>query len=333
MSPITLICIVVGLVAVLGALWPLLFGGSDTQKTAQQVASRLQSLGGTPADEADSAHLGRRGKPTDSFQNRVLFPLAQALVETLGPLIPLGSQSLIATKLVQAGYPAPHLPKVFLGIQLLLGAGFFGFLFMMTTLSGRAPFMVGLIASSFFGLMGVAFPLLWLIQQAQKRQDSIRKGLPDFLDLLVICIEAGLGLDTALGKLASLESFKTSAHLREELKRFQAEVTLGVSRKEALLGMAKRTGVDELNSLINAIVQAYDMGASIAHTLRIQSDTLRVKRMQKAEEKANKIPVMMVMPIYIFLFPAIFVSIFGPIAMVLIEAGKNIFGTIGSLAG
>ncbi len=92
--------------------------------------------------------------------------------------------------------------------------------------------------------------------------------------------------------------------------------------------MAERTGVDDLNSIINAIIQAYEMGTSVAHTLRVQSDSLRVKRLSQAEEKANKIPVKMVIPIYVFLFPAIFVCIFGPIGMVMVEAVMNIMGKV-----
>ena len=104
------------------------------------------------------------------------------------------------------------------------------------------------------------------------------------------------------------------------------DVGLGKPRKEALLDLAKRTGVDDLNAVIAAIVQSYDMGTGIATTLRVQSDSLRVKRLMKAEEKANQIPVKMVIPIYVFLFPSIFVAIMGPIAVILIEAVSAILG-------
>ncbi|MEM0951328.1 MAG: type II secretion system F family protein [Cyanobacteria bacterium P01_H01_bin.74] len=302
----------------------LLFFGLQSNKTENQVEDRLQQLSRSSAKKATT----REKQLESSFEHRVLFPLAQMIFERTQAIIPLSSKSWVKTKLIQAGFQKPHYLKVFLGIQLLTSTVLFGMIFSFTALFGKVSGVLGIIIAGFFGLAGYGFPMIWLIQQAQKRQQSIQKSLADFLDLLVICVEAGLSLDVAIGKITSMKSVRTSQYLREELLRYIKDVGLGLPRKDALLEMADRTGVDDFNTIINAIVQSYDMGASVGHTLRVQSDSLRVKRLAQAEEKANKIPVKMVIPIYVFLFPAIFVCIFGPIGMIMIEAVMKIMKNV-----
>jgi tight adherence protein C len=275
----------------------------------------------------------RKKQLESSFEERVLFPLAQMVFERTQSFIPLSSKSWVKTKLIQAGFQKPHYPKVFLGIQLLCTVVLFSAMFSFSALFGKAGGAMGLFVGLVFGAAGYGLPMLWLVQQAQKRQEGIQKALADFLDLLVICVEAGLGFDVAINKITSLKTVKTSAYLKEELNRYTRDVGFGRPRKEALIDMAERTGVDDFNSIINAIVQSYEMGSSLGHTLRVQADSLRVKRLAKAEEKANKIPVKMVIPIYVFLFPAIFTCIFGPIGMVMFEAIIKIFAGTNGLGG
>lgn len=301
--------------------------GLRANKEDEKVQERLSSL----SRRENKKHTIRKKQLESSFNTRVIFPLAQMVFDKTQAIIPLSSKSWVKTKLIQAGYHKPHYPKVFLGIQLLCTVVVFGFLLSITTLFGKVGGPTGFIISLVFGLAGYGLPMLWLVQQSQKRQESIQKSLADFLDLLVICVEAGLGLDVAITKITSLKSVKTSVYLREELVRYTRDVGFGRARKQALLDMGERTGVDDLNAIINAIIQAYDMGTSVAHTLRVQSDSLRVKRLAKAEEKANKIPVKMVIPIYVFLFPAIFVCIFGPMGMVMWEAIMKILGSMQGL--
>lgn len=289
------------------------------------------------------SELSRRGQPKkavmrkkqleSSFEERVLFPFAQMVFDRTQSIIPLSSKSWVKTKLIQAGYQKPHYPKIFLGIQLLCTVVLFAAMTGFTALFGKVNGAMGLIVGVIFGLAGYGLPMLWLTQQAQKRQEGIQKALADFLDLLVICIEAGLGFDVAINKITNLKTVKTSAYLKEELSHYMKDVGFGRPRKEALVDLAERTGVDDFNSIINAIVQSYEMGSSLGHTLRVQADSLRVKRLAKAEEKANKIPVKMVIPIYVFLFPAIFTCIFGPIGMVMFEAIIKIFSSSNSLGG
>jgi tight adherence protein C len=298
--------------------------GLIASKEDQLVQQRISGLAAGPTLEKNNRIL-RQKQLEGSFYERVVFPLAQKIFDKTQAFIPLSSKSWVRMKLIQAGYLKPHYQKVFLGVQLLTSCCLFGLLLSFVTLFGKVPPMVGFIISGIFGVAGYVLPMLWLMQQAKKRQDSIQKSLPDFLDLLVICVEAGLGLDIAINKISQLKSVRTSTYLREELVRYTKDIAFGKPRKESLLDMAGRTGVEDLNVIINALVQAYEMGTGVAHTLRVQSDSMRVKRLQKAEEKANKIPVKMVLPIYIFLFPAIFLTIFGPIGMILVKTVVKIF--------
>lgn len=313
MEPVLAIVCVVGMIV-------FLVMGLKANKEDEQVQARISELSRREAKK----HTSRQKQLESSFSHRVLFPLAQMVFDKTQSVIPLSSKSWVKTKLTQAGYQKPHYQKVFLGIQLLCTVILFGVLFCFTSLFGKASGSLGIIVAVVFGGAGYLLPMLWLMQQAQKRQESIQKSLADFLDLLVICVEAGLSLDVAISKITSLKSVKTSTYLREELNRYTRDVGFGRARKDALLDMADRTGVDDFNVIVNAIVQSYEMGTSVAHTLRVQSDSMRVKRLAKAEEKANKIPVKMVIPIYVFLFPAIFTCIFGPLGMVMWKAVMQI---------
>lgn len=295
----------------------VLIQGIKSLKQENEVVERIGTL--SQSRDKKSPLLREKAMQT-SFAERILFPLAQNLFDKVQKIIPLSSRSWVRSKLVQAGYFKAHYQKVFFGIQLLSTTVMFVFFLGVISLAGTIPPGIGLIVALVFGVLGFCFPMLWLIQQSQRRMQSIQKALPDFLDLLVISVEAGLSLDTAIQKLANLKSVKTSAFLRDELKHYIKDISLGKPRKNALLDMADRTGLEEFQVIINALVQSYEMGTGVAFTLRIQSDSLRIKRMQRAEEKANKVPVKMVLPIYIFLFPTIFLAIFGPIVMVAIEA-------------
>lgn len=314
---------VLAIFCVIGMIVFLILGMKATREDAQ-VQSRLNDL---TRREGGKKHTSRQKQLESSFSHRILFPLAQLVFDKTQAIIPLSSKSWVRTKLIQAGYQKSHYQKVFLGIQLLCTVVLFGVLFSVISLFGKFSGAIGITVALVFGVAGYVLPMAWLMQQAQKRQDSIQKSLADFLDLLVICVEAGLGMDVAINKITSLKSVKTSTYLREELNRYTRDVGFGKARKDALLDMAERTGVDDFNTIVNAIVQSYEMGTSVAHTLRVQADSLRIKRLTKAEEKANKIPVKMVIPIYVFLFPAIFTCIFGPIGMIMMEAVMKIFSS------
>jgi tight adherence protein C len=309
----------------------LLVLGLRSNQSEKAVETRIQSLTLPAPRKLDQ--LNREKALQASFEERVIFPLAQKIFDKTQSFIPLSSKSWVKAKLIQAGYNHPKYPKLFLGTQLLIAGGVLGLFFLFTSVFGKFSGVIGIVVTVFFGALGYCFPMLWLIQQAQKRQEGIQKSLPDFLDILVICVEAGLSLDTAIQRITTLKSVKTSAFLRQELNHYLKDINIGKPRKEALLDLGQRTGLDDFNTVVGALAQAYEMGTSVAHTLRVQSDTMRVKRLQQAEEKANKIPVKMVLPIYIFLFPTIFLSIFGPIGMVMFKTLMKIFSQMKQMNG
>jgi tight adherence protein C len=323
-----------GLVALFLAAGVLLaLGYLDTRKEEVKttVAERMAKLAESQLDTSPkpSAKMTRAKQLQQPLLQRLLIPVAQSAYDLLKGLLPLGAQSWTQRQLVQAGYNQPKHAKLFLGTQLLLVSVLGGFFFAFTLFFGAIDTSISLLITGVLALVGYAFPLGWLQGEAKKRQKAIQQGLADFLDLLVICVEAGLGLDVAMQKIADLPGNTTSPQLRAELKRYGRDLSLGKPRKESLSDLAMRTGLEDFSTLINALIQAYDMGSGITHTLRVQSETLRNKRIMRAEEMANKIPVKMVIPIYVFLFPAIFVSMFGPMGMILVETMSSITGNTG----
>jgi tight adherence protein C len=173
--------------------------------------------------------------------------------------------------------------------------------------SGSSPKMLLLIFGGMTAL-GVYGPRMWLLGRIKRRQKEIWRALPDAFDLITASVEAGLGIDAAFTKVIE----KVHGPFAEELARTMREIQMGRSRREAFVDMAARTGVEELRSLVNAIVQAEAMGISIGSVIRIQTGVIRTKRRQRAEEQAFKAPVKMVFPLVFFIFPAIMIVIGGP---------------------
>ncbi len=165
------------------------------------------------------------------------------------------------------------------------------------------------------GGFGLLLPRIWLENQVKHRQKQILKSLPDAFDLITTCAEAGLGLDAALAKVAE----KVEGPFAEELTITLREISLGKLWRDALHEMGARTGVRDLISFINAIVQAESMGTSIAAVLRVQAETMRTRRRQLAEQAAQKAPVKMVFPLVLCIFPTLFIVILGPAGITLYE--------------
>jgi tight adherence protein C len=283
-----------------------------------EISLRLQML-------KPKVQLSRNKAMALAFQERVLFPVAQKVFNLIQTFLPINSESWLLNKLIHAGFRRPHHLKVFIGIQCLLSGSLFATFLTYSAIFGKVHILIGVVAAVFFALLGFVLPMFWLIQQAKKRQLSIRRSLPDFLDLLVVCVEAGMGLDMAINKISQLKTRKETKTLNDELNHYIKDIGLGKPRKEALMEISNRTGVDDINSLVTALANSFEMGTSITKILRVHSDTLRAKRLETAKEHATKIPVKMVMPIYIFLFPAIFLTIFGPVAMILFKAVMQMF--------
>jgi tight adherence protein C len=167
-------------------------------------------------------------------------------------------------------------------------------------------------------LVGYMAPEMWLLWRIRARQHRLRKSMPDALDLLVICVEAGLGLDQALLRVSE-ELQITHPELSEELQLVNAEMRLGKARTEALRELARRTGLDDIKAFVAMLVQTERFGTSIAQSLRVYSDDMRLKRRQRAEEAAAKVGVKMVPVLVFFIFPALIVVILGPAALMIMR--------------
>jgi len=224
----------------------------------------------------------------------------------------------------QAGYRRSSAPAIYWGLRLALPLGL-GFLVLSTLPLAGIPNRVILLVTAYVGAVGYICPLLIVRSKRRRRQKDIRHALPDTLDLLVVCVEAGLGLNQALVRVAE-EIRHVSDPMSLELLQTNAEIRAGTPRDTALKQLADRTGVDDLSSLVTMLIQTDRFGTSIARSLRVQSETLREKRRQRAEEAAAKTAIKMVFPLVFCIFPAMFVVILGPAVMRLMRAFSGLSG-------
>ena len=167
------------------------------------------------------------------------------------------------------------------------------------------------VISVFAALLGYYLPNIWLWQKTDKRKENILNALPDALDLLVVCVEAGMGLDSAINRVAK-DSQAGSPELSDELHFMTLELRAGKSRRDALRNLALRINLDEVKSLVTLLIETEKFGTSMAEALRVYSDSYRIQRQQRAEEVAAKLPVKLLIPLGLFIFPALFVVILGP---------------------
>jgi tight adherence protein C len=199
------------------------------------------------------------------------------------------------------------------GVKVLLPIGFAALVF-ASGIYRSNPLMILLTAA----VAGYLLPELWLGRRVRARQQRLRKGLPDALDLLVLCIEAGLGLDQALLRVSE-ELQITHRELSEELQLVNLEMRVGKTRLDALRELARRTGLEDIKALVAMLIQTERFGTSIAQSLRVHGDDLRVRRRQRAEEMGAKTSVKMVPPLVFFIFPALMVVILGPAVLTLLR--------------
>ena len=248
-----------------------------------------------------------------SFEERVLIPTRERLLGLGKRLTPAGQLGKMAERLEAAGSPAGWDVNRVISVKVLAGA--VGLLLGITLpLVLGASFAVVLGCAIGLTLLGFFGPDLAIYQIAYNRRDQIRKDLPDALDLLTITVEAGLAFDAAMTQVAR----NTEGPLAEEFYRVLQEIQLGLARGDALQTMADRVDLDELNTFVSAVIQADSLGIPIAQVLRVQAREMRIKRSQRAEEAAMKVPVKILFPLIFCILPALFVVVMGP-------AGINIF--------
>lgn len=254
----------------------------------------------------------------DSWVQKSLVPIKQDLANWLNTMTPVGIQRELQKKLALAGNPFNWQVTDFLVLQTLTAAllpSLATLLLFFFALPWQKLFFLLLV----FILLGLLGPQLWLTQTIQKRQKAITCALPDTLDLLSVSVEAGLGFDSALAKVVE----KTKGALAQEMAKVLQEIRMGKPRKDALKDLSVRTGVEDLRSFTAAIIQADQLGVNITNVLKIQSEQMRQKRRQRAEEAAMKAPVKMLFPLVMFIFPTIFIILLGPAVLHMIDIFSN----------
>jgi tight adherence protein C len=238
-----------------------------------------------------------------------------ASLASLGKFLPAkpAQESNLQLLMVRAGYRRPNAILAMRGVKLLLPVGLVALVF-VSGLYRENQFLAPLVAV----IAGYILPDFWLNWRVRTRQKRLQKGLPDALDLLVICVEAGLGLDQALLRV-SQELRITHPQLSDELQLVNLEMRVGKTRLESLRELARRTGLEDIKSMVAMLIQTDRFGTSIAQSLRVHADDLRMKRRQRAEEMGAKTSVKMVPALVFFIFPALMVVILGPAIIALIK--------------
>lgn len=286
------------------ALW--LFGGKDI------IRRRLSEISGE-LDDSQKSGARREG----GFNIHWAKPLAKAVLPTDD-----WKRSRLKSRLVRAGYRQDKSLHIFLGSKVLFGFAVPILLAMPLLIMGKVPSGQPAVSVSLLvlaGLIGYYLPDAYLERVSRERQLCFTEGFPDAMDMLVVCVEAGLGLDAAIQRVGR-EIIVAHPELADELSLVSLELRAGKSREEALRSLGERTGVDAVQSLASLLIQAEHFGTSIASALREHAEEMRTLRLQKAREKAAKLPVKMIFPIMFFIFPALFLVILGP-ALVRIYTG------------
>jgi len=247
--------------------------------------------------------------------------LPPALVESCEEKLGLKKGSLTLQKmqktLAQAGFAGEQAVALFVGLKLGLALAL-PILFLPLIFARLSHLAMVVGAFYFLLLVGYYLPSLLLGVLADARRKRLREDLPDALDLMVVCVEAGQGLNAAIKRVAE-ELQLSSPTLARELRTVNLEISAGKEREQALRGLAERTGVEEVASLCNILIQTDRLGTSMSQTLKIQSETLRTTRRQKLEELAAKTPVKLVFPLILFIFPTILVVVLGPAVIQIME--------------
>lgn len=310
MSPIILISIAVVVIVA----FVLVLVGFRSPEAKDPLQTRL-------------AEFGSRDKPvtlqeiemSQPFVERVIMPVIRQAGQLASRFTPEAALQDTQHQLDLAGNPGNLGSREFMALRIggavLLGVA-------MLIVFAAAPqknwprdtlIILGSIAGGYY------LPQLWLASRAERRKDEATKSLPDCLDLLTICVEAGLGFDAAMGKISE----KWDDELSLAFGRVLQEIRLGKTRREALRDMAARFEVNDITSFVAAVLQAEQLGVSMGKILRIQSDQMRIKRRQRAEYKAHQAPIKMLFPMALFIFPTIWIVLLGPAGLLLKNSALN----------
>jgi tight adherence protein C len=305
-SIFTFVCISLG---VMGLYWLV-------YRPQSAATERLRRLGeGSASVNMPSVSLVEE-RPVAEFAERVAAPFNRLLPPSAAEVRKLQKQ------LMQAGFRGPDAPAIYRATQLAAMAGFPGAVALGCAVMAY-PLTNALLWILMAFVTGFFLPRYILGKMIRSRQLRVRWGLADALDLMVISIEAGLGLNAAMMRVSE-ELKDVHRDISEEFELANLEIRVGRERDEALHNLAERTGVDDLRSLVAMLIQADRFGTSIARAVRAFSDSLRTKRRQRAEQAAQKAAVKLLLPLACFLFPTLFIAILGPAALTLIDVVKKL---------
>jgi tight adherence protein C len=313
----TLPLVIIGLVIIIGAIF-LVVVGIKSPQGIDPLEDRLAEY----AARGETVSL-EEIELSQPFSERIIVPIAKRMGEFVMRFTPQNSITSMSRKLELAGNPSNLDPAVFFALRFL-GIPLGGIFIYLDYLAAPGSFMdgKGLLIGLPAAILGFYLPDLFLQGKIDRRQKEIRKAMPDGLDLLTICVEAGLGFDAAMSKLYE----KWDNELGRAFGRVVREVQLGKLRREALRDMADRLGVSEMSSFVAAVIQSEQLGVSMAQVLRIQADQMRIRRRQLAEEEAHKAPIKMLIPMAAFIFPALCIVLMTPAILILIEQGAGPLG-------
>ena len=313
-----LLWIIFGVVLVAGVIVLVVVGmraASASQNDEDPLMARLAEF----TERGDMVSLEEL-ELSQPFSQRVLIPVLRSIGEFSSRFTPQKVLEQTSLKMELAGNPIRVDPATFLASRFVVALFFGGFLTLIFFISPRSWSLgTTILVVLLFTVLGFSFPQLWLQSKISSRQNEIRKALPDALDLLTICVEAGLGFDAAMAKVSE----KWENQLSVGFARAIREVQLGKTRREALRDMADRMGLPEMTSFVAAVIQSEMLGVSMAKVLRIQSDQMRMKRRQRAEEEAHKAPIKMLIPMVTFIFPTIMIILMVPAVFQIIKVFSN----------
>jgi tight adherence protein C len=251
-----------------------------------------------------------------SFAERVIYPALDAISNLVSQFTPAKTREKIRRRLELAGNPGNLTPGSFTVVQLVATVVLGGLVFGLMLIA-KPPMARRILFTALAALVGFALPSLWLTSKIKRRQDEIIKALPDGLDLLTICVEAGLGFDQAVQHLVE----KQDNELSRAFNRYLQEASLGRTRRDALQSFSSRMDVPDVTSFVAAIIQADQLGVSMAKILRIQSNQMRIRRRQRAEQKAHQAPIKMLFPLAFLIFPSMFIVLLGPAVLQIMDSG------------
>ena len=302
-----LILVLIAVSAAAGVLFLVEMAPSRQGALSRRLDELEQSRAGVPEV------LSRRGRGAQAER-------LAGVIEMLGQRRMEGYKDVsgLRLRLLQAGYPNASAVPIYLGARIFLPASLtIGSLLVLPAVG--FPLSGSLLLASWFGILGYVWPSFRVGMRRKARMKQMQKALPDALDMLVVCVEAGLGLNQALVRVSE-EIERISPVLSEQITLVNLEIRAGTARDEALRNLGERTGLEDMKSLVAMLIQTDRFGTSIAQALRVQADTLRTKRRQRAEEAAAKTTIKLVFPLVLFIFPAMFVVILGPALIQIIQA-------------